>query len=77
MRIINLGSNRVEVQLRNGDMLLYSYSTCVAAYVKSENCWYKTSKYFSNTTSRHISTWTVADYGERPQEWFDKFSEEV
>ena len=77
MRIINLGSNRVEVQLRNADMLLYSYSTCVAAYVHSENRWYKTSKYFSNTTSRHVNTWTVADYGEHPQEWFDKFSEEV
>lgn len=70
MKIVNLGSNRVEVQLHNGDMLLYSYSTCVAAYLHEDNVWCKTSKYFSNTTSKHINTWTVADYEERPQEFF-------
>ena len=77
MKIINLGSNRVEVQLNNGDMLLYSYNTCVAAYMCKEDNWYKTSKHFSNTTSKHVNTWTVADYGEHPQEWFDKLSKEI
>lgn len=36
---------------------LYSYDTVVACYLKGSDRLYKTSKQYSNTTTRHITRW--------------------
>jgi len=54
----------------NGIRILFSYKTPVAAYASGFH--FKTSKYWSRTTTRHINQWlNGASAMERPQEFFD------
>jgi hypothetical protein len=53
MKLTNLGSNKTELTLSNGNIVFFSYNTPVVAYV--DNTWLKTSKFWSNTTSKHIN----------------------
>jgi UTP-glucose-1-phosphate uridylyltransferase len=67
-----------ELQLKNGDSLLISYSTVVAACVAGKR--YRTDKHWSPTTSKHINQWLkqwsdTAMAESRPQEWFDSLIE--
>lgn len=55
MKLTPLGSNRNEVELRNGLKVLFSYKTPVA--YKEGYQYYKTSTKWSRTTSRHIKQW--------------------
>lgn len=71
MNLTPLRANMTELQLNNGDLILFSYRTPVAAYIESEGKWYKTEKKWSVTTSRHINKWADRYHGTKPQEFFD------
>ena len=55
MRLETLGSNQTQITLTNGDKVFFSYNTPVAACIGSK--WYRTSKKWSVTTSKHINKW--------------------
>ena len=56
MKINPIGSNQTEVETKDY-FVLVSYKTPVAVRVRETNKVYVTSKKWSNTTSRHISSW--------------------
>lgn len=56
MQLRNIGSNQTEVELANGNTILYSYSTPVAAHIPGQG-YYRTSTRHSVTTSHHINHW--------------------
>lgn len=55
IRAYSIGSNMTEAVVGNNRFLI-SYHTPVAAYVEGEG-WYRTSRKWSNTTSKHINKW--------------------
>ena len=70
MRVSNLGANKTEINLNNGDTVYVSYKTPVAANV--DGAFYRTSKSWSRTTSRHINQWLRgAKAAEKEQSYFD------
>ena len=56
MDIKNVGSNMTQVGF-NGNQILYSYSTPVAAWDNERGEYVRTDKFWSQTTSRHINKW--------------------
>ncbi len=65
------GTNSVVITKDNGDEVLVSYSTCVAAIVGGKA--YKTDTKWSVTTSRHINQFLHGRSAIiKPQSWFDK-----
>lgn len=56
MKVKNIASNQTEVILNNGNRILVSYETPVAAYVPGEGA-YITDTWYSQTTTRHINKW--------------------
>lgn len=68
MKLNHLASNKNEITLADGTQVLFSYATPVAAWVNGE--YFKTAKKWSNTTTRHINSWTHLAT-EKPQEYFD------
>ena len=58
MKLNPVGSNQTEIEREGGTVILYSYSTPVAAFVpgKGALC---TSERYSNTTSRHVNAAVV------------------
>ena len=70
MELIPLGSNQTQINLKKGDSVFFSYRTPVACLTM--NGYYKTSKKWSVTTSRHINKWLGGVLAkEQPQEYFD------
>jgi hypothetical protein len=61
-------ANMTELVFENTHVL-FSYRTPVAVLL--DGVAYKTSKKWSNTTTRHINTWYREYDGEKPQEYFD------
>ena len=61
MKIKQIGSNQTQVHTKtdeHGDMtILYSYTTPVAVKILSTQEVYRTSAWFSKTTTRHINKW--------------------
>lgn len=72
MKIDRNWSNQVQITLNNGDRILWSYNTPVAAYIRADKTWYRTDIRWSVTTSMHINRWATVDWKEKPQEWFYK-----
>lgn len=69
MKVENIGSNMTEVKTKKGTILV-SYSTPVAARINGK--YYRTSKKWSSTTSKHINQWLDgAKAEEKPQSFFD------
>jgi len=68
MKLRHIASNKNEITLADGTQVLFSYATPVAAWVNGE--FFKTSTKWSNTTTRHINSWTHLAT-EKPQEYFD------
>lgn len=66
------GTNSVIITKENGDEVLVSYSTVVAAIIKGKK--YKTDKRWSVTTSRHINHFLSGggNITIKPQSFFDK-----
>ena len=56
IKVDNVGSNMTQVSLPDGTEVLYSYKEPVAAFVPGEG-FLRTSKRWSNTTTRHITKW--------------------
>ena len=72
MKLTNKGSNETEIRFKNGNVFFFSYDTPVAAYINRK--YYKTSKYHSQTTSRHINRFLHGDTvnaTQKPQFFFD------
>ena len=70
MNLTPIGTNRTQLDLKDGTSVLFSYSTPVAAL--TDNGYYRTSKNWSVTTSRHIDKWLGGVLAkEQPQEYFD------
>lgn len=71
MKLKSLGANQTEVDF-NGNLVLFSYETPVAAYV--DGAFYRTEEKYSVTTSRHINKWLDGAKAEtKPQSWFDSW----
>jgi len=64
-----------ELQLPNGDSVLFSYDTPVAYKGSMLNC--RTGHVWGVTTQRHIRDWGAEDFPHVPQGWFDKLTLEV
>jgi hypothetical protein len=56
MKLNPIGANKTELHTDNGNVILFSYKTPVAAFVEGQG-WIKTSKKWSVTTSKHITQW--------------------
>lgn len=56
MKISNVGSNMTELATNSGAVILFSYSTPVAAMLPSGQ-YIRTEKKYSATTTRHINKW--------------------
>lgn len=69
MQLKPIKANLTELHLANGDVVLFSYETPVAARTMEGP--FKTDKWWSNTTSRHISTWGGKEWPTKPQAFFD------
>jgi hypothetical protein len=74
MNLTPIRANMTELDLGNV-RILFSYRTPVAC-IEGGIAFKKTAKKWSNTTSRHISTWfkmqgNVVNVNEYPQEYFD------
>jgi hypothetical protein len=67
-----IGSNVTELHAGDGAVVLFSYSTPVAALIPGSG-WFRTAKRLSVTTSGHVNRWISAgvEVEERPQSWFD------
>ncbi len=73
MRLQPIASNMTQVDFSNGYQVLFSYKTPVACL--SDNGYYRTSKFWSVTTSRHINKWLGGVLAkEQPQEFFDSLT---
>ena len=80
MKLTPIQANMTELELMNG-YILFSYKTPVASTMKSTGEYFKTSKFWSKTTSRHMNKW-FKEFGEikiqeKPQEYFDDLLNEV
>lgn len=64
----NLGNNKVEVTKADGTIVFYSYNTPVAARVDGK--YYRTSRRFSVTTSKHINQWLDGIKAEEKEQEF-------
>ena len=56
MKINNVGSNMTELSTNSGAVILFSYSTPVAAMLPSGQ-YIKTDKKYSAATTRHVNKW--------------------
>ena len=56
MKISNVGSNMTELSTNSGAVILFSYSTPVAAMLPSGQ-YVRTEKKYSATTTRHVNKW--------------------
>lgn len=70
MKLTPLGSNVTQLTIPKCD-IIFSYSTPVAAYSKINHKWYKTEKWYSKTTTRHINRYADGNAESKPQEFFD------
>ena len=75
MQLRTIGSNMSQLDL-NGYQILFSYKTPVACL--SDNGYYRTSKKWSTTTSRHINKWLDGVLAkEQPQQFFDELARQM
>ena len=54
MKLNNIGSNQTELEYSDGTKIFFSYSTPVAGW-NNEVGYFRTTKKYSRTTSRHIN----------------------
>ena len=75
MNLKQVGSNMTELELSGGLKILFSYQTPVAcrwSNASNSHYFYKTDKFWSRTTSKHVNAWVekgVTDV--KPQDYFD------
>ena len=56
MKLTPIKNNMTEIELSNGTKVLFSYKTPVACHHYNGKT-YRTAKFWSKTTSRHINQW--------------------
>ena len=56
MKLKNIGSNQTQITTANGNTILFSYSTPVAANLH-DGGFIRTATKYSRTTSKHINQW--------------------
>ena len=66
MQVRPIGSNQTELIKEDGTVVLFSYETPVAAYLPDLG-YVKTSKKWSQTTSRHVNKWADTYVESLPQ----------
>ena len=79
MNLNPIRANMIEVDTGNM-IVLFSYKKAVAVQLKESGESYKTEKYWSRTTSRHINQWFNDPNDKiltKPQEYFDNLMKEV
>lgn len=79
MNIKNIASNMTELKTNDGAVVLFSYSTPVAAMLPSGR-YVKTSTNYSVTTTKHINKWlkgVMADVETVAQDFIDNLTNEV
>lgn len=69
VKISPVASNMTELELANGDVVLFSYKTPVA--IRSTAGAFKTDCRWSSTTTRHINKWGGSEWPTKPQAFFD------
>ena len=70
MQLRPIASNMTQLDLSAGTSVLFSYQTPVACL--TDNGYYRTSKKWSVTTSRHINKWLDGVLAkDQPQSYFD------
>ena len=70
IRVRQLKSNMIELK-RDSTTILFSYETPVAMHIPGKG-YYRTEKFWSVTTSRHINSWVDSARTEtRPQDFFN------
>lgn len=58
------------VDLPNGNQVLFSYSTPVACFIPGKG-YFRTAKYWSRTTSKHVNKWIDGASQEIEQDQLD------
>ena len=71
MKLKPIANNMNELTLANGTQVLFSYQTPVASWENGQ--FYKTEKFWSKTTSRHINKWVDCAIS-KPQSYFDQLT---
>ena len=62
MKIKSIKANQTQVELNDGTIIFVSYETPVAAFVVGKGI-IRTSKKWSQTTTRHINGWIKEEFG--------------
>ncbi len=57
MKLRKIGPNTTEITTSRGAIVLYSYSTPVAAFPNDGRTALRTNRHYSKTTSKHINQW--------------------
>ena len=74
MELKHISGNKNQITLKDGTQVLFSYATPVACWI--DGAFYKTDKFWSKTTSRHINEWShLATI--KPQSYFDNLVQGV
>ena len=78
MNLNPVAANQNEVELADGITVFFSYKTPVAAHIPGEG-YFKTDKFWSVTTSRHINQFVARNGGSgkistKPQTFFDQLA---
>tara|TARA_R110000796_G_scaffold133738_1_gene249381 strand:+ start:266 stop:499 length:234 start_codon:yes stop_codon:yes gene_type:complete len=73
MKINNVGSNMTELVHTSGVIVLFSYSTPVAALLPSGK-YVKTDRKYSVTTTKHINKWVLGNVETKPQSYIDELA---
>ena len=68
MKLEKIGVSKTLLTLSSGSEIFYSYNTPVAAQVAGE--FYKTSEYYSRTTSKHITEYLNGRYAHEVEQSF-------
>lgn len=74
MRVRSIGPNQTQIDTGTWSILV-SYQTPVAAFDCVNGGWYRTEKFHSKTTSKHINKWIEGTPNDRPQSFFDNLLE--
>jgi len=71
MKLTKIGNNETELALNNGDVILFSYNTPVAAYTQDRG-YIRTDVRYSITTTKHINKFIIGKSTTVPQAEIDK-----
>ena len=65
MKLTSFATNRTLLTFADGTELFFSYATPVAGYSKSLHGYFRTSNWYSSTTTRHINRY-LNEYADVP-----------